>query len=75
MMQSASCFIMIFFTDENLFSAFNTSKSDGLGLGLSICRTIVEANGGRIWMEPRNGGGTEFQFTLIAADLEGGDGG
>jgi two-component system sensor kinase FixL len=59
----------------NLFSAFNTTKSDGLGLGLSICRTIVEANGGRIWTEPRDGGGTEFHFTLMAAELEGTDGG
>lgn len=48
----------------NLFDAFNTSKSSGMGLGLSICRTIVEANGGRIWMEPRGGGGTRFHFTL-----------
>jgi two-component system sensor kinase FixL len=39
-------------------------------LGLSICRTIVEANGGRIWMEPRKGGGTEFHFTLMRAQTE-----
>jgi two-component system sensor kinase FixL len=52
---------------ENLFRAFNSTKSDGLGLGLSICRTIVEANGGRIWMEPREGGGTAFHFTLMLA--------
>jgi two-component system sensor kinase FixL len=38
-----------------------------MGLGLSICRTIIEANGGRIWMEPRAGGGTEFHFTLMRA--------
>ena len=42
----------------------------GSGLGLSICRTIVEANGGRIWMEKRAGGGTEFHFTLVSAKAE-----
>lgn len=55
---------------EKLFTAFVTSKSGGMGLGLSICRTIVEANGGRIWMEPRPGGGTEFHFTIIRAQDE-----
>jgi two-component system sensor kinase FixL len=53
---------------ENLFRAFNSTKSQGLGLGLSICRTIVEANGGHIWMEPCDGGGTAFHFTLMAVD-------
>lgn len=51
-----------------LFAAFVSSKAEGMGLGLSICRTIVEANGGRIWTEPREGGGTEFHFTLMRAD-------
>lgn len=53
----------------NLFCAFNSTKRDGLGLGLSICRTIVEANGGRIWMEPQAAGGTRFEFTLRCADM------
>jgi two-component system sensor kinase FixL len=52
-------------TAENLFRAFNSSKAEGMGLGLSICRTIVEASGGRIWMEPREGGGSLFHFTLV----------
>ncbi len=55
---------------EQLFTAFTSTKSEGMGLGLSICRTIVEAHGGRIWMEPRAGGGTEFHFTLVSAKAE-----
>jgi two-component system, LuxR family, sensor kinase FixL len=55
----------------NLFGAFNSSKREGMGLGLSISRTIIEANGGRIWMEPRPGGGTLFHFTLPNVDPEG----
>jgi two-component system sensor kinase FixL len=49
---------------ERLFEAFASTKNDGMGLGLSICRTIIEAHGGRIRARPRNGGGTEFLFTL-----------
>ncbi len=47
-----------------LFQPFVTSKLTGMGIGLSICRTIVESHGGRIWFEPRPGGGTIFYFTL-----------
>jgi two-component system sensor kinase FixL len=55
---------------DQLFTAFVTTKTDGMGLGLSICRTIIEANGGRIWAEPREGGGTVFNFTLQRAQME-----
>ncbi len=50
---------------EHLFEAFNTSKETGMGLGLSICRTIVEAHGGKICALDRPEGGTEFQFSLM----------
>lgn len=51
-----------------LFDAFNTSKPNGLGLGLSICRTIVEAHGGRIDADTRPGGGTILWFTIPSAE-------
>jgi two-component system, LuxR family, sensor kinase FixL len=50
---------------DRLFQAFASTKPDGMGLGLSICRTIVEAHHGRIWAEPAPGGGTAFHFTLL----------
>jgi two-component system sensor kinase FixL len=53
-----------------LFTAFVSTKADGMGLGLSICRTIVEANDGRIWLAARDGGGSAFHFTLPEADIE-----
>ena len=52
---------------ERLFQAFSSTKESGMGLGLSICRTIVEAHGGRIAARPAPGGGTEFFFTLPRA--------
>jgi two-component system sensor kinase FixL len=55
----------------HLFQPFVTTKRTGMGLGLSICRTIVEAHGGRIWVEQRPGGGTIFRFTLRGPEEEG----
>jgi two-component system sensor kinase FixL len=56
---------------EALFRPFTSSKPTGLGIGLSICRTIVEAHGGQLRAEPRPGGGAVFRFTVPAA--KGGD--
>jgi C4-dicarboxylate-specific signal transduction histidine kinase len=51
--------------DSNrLLTAFYTTKSDGLGIGLSICRSIILAHGGRVWASRNDGPGMTFQFTL-----------
>jgi two-component system sensor kinase FixL len=52
---------------EKLFQPFVTTKPHGMGIGLSICQTIVNAHEGRIWAEPSRLGGTAFHFTLIDA--------
>ncbi|HLL59276.1 MAG TPA: PAS domain-containing protein, partial [Allosphingosinicella sp.] len=49
---------------EALFSPFKSTKADGMGIGLSISRTIVEAHRGNIWAEDSDGGGAVFRFTL-----------
>ena len=52
---------------EKLFEPFVTTKSAGLGVGLSICRSIVESHGGRMWVADNDGGGTVFRFTVPRA--------
>jgi C4-dicarboxylate-specific signal transduction histidine kinase len=50
---------------ERVFDAFHSTKPDGLGLGLSISRSIVEGHGGRLWAVSNEGPGATFQFTLF----------
>jgi len=57
---------------RELFRPFVSTKRHGMGLGLVICRSIVEAHGGRLWSEPNPAGGTIFRFT-IASGLNGGE--
>ena len=54
---------------DQLFQPFITTKQSGMGVGLSISRTIVESHGGRIWIEPNPGGGVIFHITLKTIDV------
>lgn len=55
---------------DRIFDPFASTKGDGMGLGLSICRTIIESHGGSIRAEPNPGGGTIFRVTLEKATQE-----
>jgi signal transduction histidine kinase len=49
---------------ERVFEAFYTTKPEGLGMGLAICRSIIEAHGGQLWASANEPRGAVFQFTL-----------
>jgi PAS domain S-box-containing protein len=53
---------------DRVFEAFYTTKSSGVGMGLSICRSIIEAHGGRLWADANKPRGAVFQFTLPNAE-------
>ena len=56
---------------NEIFKPLFTIKPQGMGMGLSICRSIVDANGGRLWASPRSPRGAVFQFTVPTAGKTG----
>ena len=59
---------MDFFSDHPvLFALICAGVAIAYGIGLTVCKTVVERHGGRIWIEPAAGGGARFQFTLPAS--------
>ncbi|HRE16391.1 MAG TPA: ATP-binding protein, partial [Rhodocyclaceae bacterium] len=55
---------------EKVFTPFYTTKEEGMGIGLAICRSIVEFHQGRLWAEANPEGGTVFRFTLPMEEVE-----
>ena len=55
---------------DRVFDAFHTTKSSGVGMGLSICRSIIDAHGGRLWADMNTPRGAVFRFILPGADNE-----
>ena len=55
---------------ERVFDPFYTTKTSGLGMGLAICRSIIDAHGGRLWVDANKPQGAVFRFTLPAAQLD-----
>jgi signal transduction histidine kinase len=60
-------------TIDKVFESFYSTKPGGMGMGLSISRSIVRAHGGRLWATARNGPGTMFHFVLPKCHEEGSD--
>ena len=58
---------------ERIFAPFYTTKPEGMGIGLAICRSIIEFHQGRLWVEPRREGGTIFHFTVPIEENSGED--
>ena len=58
---------------ERIFTAFYTTKPEGMGIGLAICRSIIEFHSGRLWVESRREGGTAFHFTVPIEETPGDD--
>jgi signal transduction histidine kinase len=54
-------------TMDKLFDAFYTTKADGMGIGLSISRSIIERHRGRLWAEPNDGPGATFRLSIPCA--------
>ena len=55
---------------EKIFAPFYTTKAEGMGIGLAICRSIIEFHQGRLWVEPRREGGTVFHFTVPIEEVD-----
>ena len=55
---------------DRIFQPFYTTKSNGVGMGLAICRSIIEAHGGRLWAEANEPGGAVFRFSLLSGDAK-----